>query len=208
MSATASGAAGNAASDQPSINDSGQRVAFRTLATDLVDTGGNGVSNVALSNADTGALTLVSRTSQDNLIGDGPSSSPSISGNAAVLFESWADNTSFGPELDKNCFADILFWNPVNEHQATESTDSDDHILGNPQIPDIQPCPDARITPSQHPATSYYNNYVAFEQSDPLADFAVAERVYPGLRNDRPRAARMAATDPALHQVYMHLIGP
>jgi hypothetical protein len=208
VSATRSGAAGGGPSDQPSIGDSGQRVAFRTTATDLVDTGGNGGSNVVLANTDSGALTPVSHTSIDNLFGNGPSSSPSISRNAAVVFESLADNIAFGPELDKNCVADVLFWNPVNEHQATESADSDDHILGNPQIPDIQPCPDARTTPSQNPATSYYNNYVAFEQSDPLVDFAVADAVYPGLRDNRPRAARMAAAEPALHQVYMHLIGP
>jgi hypothetical protein len=207
VSATASGQAGNGPSDQPSINDSGQRVAFRTGATDLVATGDNGVSNVVLANTDTGELTPVSHTSIGNAYGDGPSSTSSISRNGAVLFESWADNISFGPELDRNCVADVLFWNPVNEHLATESADSDDRILGNPQIPDLQPCPDARITPSMHPAVSYYNNFVAFEQSDPLVDLAVADAVYPGLRNDRPRAARMAATDPTLHQVYMHLIG-
>jgi len=39
-------------------------------------------------------------------------------------------------------------------------------------------------------------------------DFAVADAVYPGLRDNRPRAARLAATEPALQQVYMHLIGP
>lgn len=208
VSANPSGAAGNGPSDQPAMNDSGERVAFRTAATDLAQTAGNGVTNVVMINTETGESAMVSHTSINDAVGNGPSSAPSVSRNASVLFETWSDNIAFGPALDKNCVADVLFWNPVNEHLATESTDSDDNIIGNPRIPDIQGCPDPHTTPAQNPVTSYYNNFVAFEASDPLVDLAVADRVYPGLRDDRARAARMAAGEPALHQVYMHLIGP
>jgi hypothetical protein len=49
---------------------------------------------------------------------------------------------------------------------------------------------------------------VAFEHSSPLIDLAVADATYAGLRRDPVRAAAMATSDPTLHQVYMHLVGP
>jgi hypothetical protein len=210
VSTNASGEAGNGGSDQPSINDSGQHVAFRTAATNLVSDGGNGVTNVVLANTDTGRLTLVSRTSMGNVVGNGPSSNPVVSRNASVLFQSAADNIAFVPGADKNCVADILFWNPVNEHVATESTDSSDLIPGSPFNPNTDPCPppNLRTVPAENPATSYYDNFVAFEHNDPLIDLGVADAVYPGLRRDRARASSLARNDPALHQVYMHLVGP
>ena len=208
MSARRSGQAGNGPSDQPAINDSGEHVAFRTAATDLVDTSGNGVSNIVMADADTGRLTLVSATAQGPHVGNGASASPSISRNASVLFASAADNLAVVPGADKNCVADVLFWNPVNRHLATESTDSSDLIPGSPNNPNADPCPVARTAPAENPATSYYNNFVAFEHSSPLIDLAVADAAYPGLRRDPVRAAQMAATDPTLHQVYMHLVGP
>lgn len=208
VSARRSGQAGNGPSDQPAINDSGEHVAFRTAATDLVGTSGNGVSNIVMADTDTGRLTLVSATPQGPHVGNGASASPSISRNASVLFASAADNLAVVPGADKNCVADVLFWNPVNRHLATESTDSSDLIPGSPNNPNADPCPAARTAPAENPATSYYNNFVAFEHGSPLIDLAVAEAAYPGLRRDPVRAAQMAATDPTLHQVYMHLVGP
>jgi hypothetical protein len=166
------------------------------------------VSNIVLSAADTRRLTLVSATTQGPHVGNGASASPSISRNASVLFASAADNLALVPGADKNCVADVLFWNPVNRHVATESTDSSDLIPGSPNNPNADPCPVARTAPAENPATSYYNNFVAFEHSSPLIDLAVADAAYPGLRRDPVRAAQMAATDPTLHQVYMHLVGP
>ena len=72
VSARRSGQAGNGPSDQPAINDSGEHVAFRTAATDLVDTGGNGVSNIVVSDADTRRLTLVSATRRDRTSATAP----------------------------------------------------------------------------------------------------------------------------------------
>ena len=207
VSATPSGGAGNGISDQPTINDSGQRVAFRTAATDIVDTGANGVTNIAMVDTDTGHRWLVSHTNQGHVFANGPSATPSVSRNASVLYQSAADNIAFVPGADKNCVPDVLFWNPVNEHVATESTDSADLIPGSPFNPNTDPCPNQRTSPAENPATSYYNNFVAFEHNDPLIDLAVADAVYPGLRRDKARASRLANGDGSLHQVYMHLVG-
>jgi TolB protein len=197
--------AGNGGADQPAINDSGRRVAYRTADTAFA---ANGVTNIVMADTDSGRTWLVSRTSIGPRIADGASSNPVISRNASVLFESAADNIAFVPGADKNCVADVLFWNPVNEHVAAESTTSDDLYPGSPNNPNLDPCPTARTAPAQNPATSYYNNFVAFEHNDPLVDLTVADSVYPGLRRDRTRASRLANGDATLHQVYMHLVGP
>ena len=166
------------------------------------------MTNVAMAHTDSRKLMLVSATADGPHVGNGASASPAISRNASVLFASAADNLAVVPGADRNCVADILFWNPVNRHVATESTDSSDLIPGSPNNPSADPCPAARTAPAENPATRYYNNFVAFEHSSPLIDLAVADATYAGLRRDPVRAAAMATSDPTLHQVYMHLVGP
>ena len=65
-------------------------------------------------------------------------------------------------------------------------------------------CPAHHTSPATHPATSYYANYTAFEDGNPLIDLPVADASFPGLRYDLDRAYQMATSDPNLHQVYIH----
>ena len=81
------------------------------------------MDNIVLSDADTRRLTLVSATAR------GPHvqrrlHEPVDLAQRQAPFASAADNLAVVPGADKNCVADVLFWNPVNRHVATESTDS------------------------------------------------------------------------------------
>jgi len=65
--------------------------------------------------------------------------------------------------------------------------------------------PGVATAPALNPATSAYNNYVAFESGDPLLDLSVGG---PMFGSDRDGAARAAVSNPALHQVYLRYVGP
>jgi hypothetical protein len=202
---------GNGASDQPTMNDSGLYVGFRTAATNLVPGDTNGVTDVIRADMrkDPPELQRMSQT-RAGVIADGASSEPSMARpGSPVHFVSEADNLSGIPATDKNCVADVFFWNIVSRNLAIESTDSDDAVSGNTRgNANTDPCPSIHTAPAQNPASSYYANYVTFEDSNPLLDLAVADRQFPGLRNDPDAAARRANSDPTLHQVYIHFSGP
>ena len=65
--------------------------------------------------------------------------------------------------------------------------------------------PGVVTAPALNPATSAYNNYVAFESGDPLLDLSVGGAMF---GSDRDGAARAAGSNPALHQVYLRYVGP
>jgi Tol biopolymer transport system component len=95
VSRRSDGAAGNGASDAPSISADGRLVAFRSRASDLVGGDRNGVADVFVLNRQTGAVLLVSA----GVAGDpanGPSGAPSISAEGDVVaFLSEATNLTF-----------------------------------------------------------------------------------------------------------------
>jgi hypothetical protein len=101
-----------------------------------------------------------------------------------------------------------MFWNIGNRRLLTESIASDGRISGNPDNPSADACPVPATSPAVNPASSYYANYVTFEDANPLLDLPVADQAFPGLRNQPATAAAMAVSDPRLHQVYVHFVGP
>ena len=202
VSATRDGQAGNGASDQPSVDDAGDLVAYRTAATNLLSGDTNGVTDVALAHmtSDPPTQEWVSRTAPTNAIGNAPSSNPDVSRpGSPLVFQTDADNLTTS---DWNCVSDILFWNFLDHRAVLTSSDSNARPSGNTAAGLV--CPAHHTSPATHPATSYYANYTAFEDGNPLIDLPVADASFPGLRYDLDRAYQMATSDPNLHQVYIH----
>lgn len=203
------GGSGNGASDQPSINDTGEKVAFRTAATNLLPGDSNGVTDIVHADM-TGAAPKLESASRSAYgpVADGDSSNPSIARpGSPIFYQTEADNLEV-PNPDKNCVADVVYWNIVDRHISEESRDSENHVSGTPKFPSLEPCPVPHTSPAVNPSTSYYGNWVAFEDSNPLLDLRLADAVFPGLRSSPARAATMAAGDPALHQIYVRFSGP
>lgn len=111
VSVSLAGTSGNSGSSRPSISADGKVVAFQSLATDMV--AGDPVDaiiDVYVWNADTGVVSLVSRSSgPGGAKGDGHSQNPQISGNGNfVVFQSDAINLDGGPGLgDDDTITDI-----------------------------------------------------------------------------------------------------
>jgi Tol biopolymer transport system component len=93
------GAAGNAASSDPSISGDGNRIAFDTLASDLVDGAGGQTVSILVRDLAAGTTTLVSRADgPDGAGANGVSRFPAISADGhCVAFDSQADNLVGGP---------------------------------------------------------------------------------------------------------------
>ena len=211
VSATPGGAAGNGPSDQPASNDNGDFVGFRTAATDLVSGDSNGVTDVVVAILTKGRprLLLVSFTRNGNQIGNAASSNPALSRSGSpIFFQTDADNLSAQPAPDRNCTGDVLFWNIARRTPLIQSLDSDGFVSGNPPNPNTDPCPSPATSPATSPASSYFANFLAFEDANPLLDLQAADQAFPGLRDNRSQAAMMATSDPALHQIYVHFVGP
>jgi hypothetical protein len=201
VSSTRGGRAGNGASDQPAVNGAGDFVAFRTLATDLVPGDPNGVSDVIRADMERTppALLQMSFSSKGKKRGNGASSDPSLSRSGTPgVFLTEASNLT--QAQDRNCLADVLSWSARNRRLAVQSLDSDGRVSGNGRP---GACPSPATTPASGPATSWFGNYVAFEDGNPLLDLPTADRVFPGLRNDPAQAANRAHNEPGLHQVYV-----
>jgi hypothetical protein len=211
VSAGPDGNAGNGASDEPSVNDSGKFVGFRTLASDLLPGDNNGTADVAVADMSGAqpALTQVSDSAATGH-GNGPSGNPSVSRpGSPIYFESDATNLqpAGGRLEDRNDARDVFFWNIKSRNASIESRDSDNNISGLPaEFGDEHP--HVVNSDATDPATSAYANYFLFESSNPVLDKSLAERAFPGLRGDPDRAATLARTDPTLHQVYERYFGP
>jgi TolB protein len=211
VSSTGSRQAGNGPSDQPAVNDSGRFVGFRTAATDLFSGDSNGVTDVVYADMSRSPpkLLSVSFAGSGSHLGNGASSNPTMSRSGSpVLFQTDADNLTVQPQPDRNCITDVLFWGLAKRRLFIQSLDSDSRVSGNPANPADDPCPDPATTPATNPASSYYANYMGFEDANPLLDLPLADQAFPGLRNNPQQAATMANSDPGLHQVYVHFVGP
>ena len=222
VSATRAGRGGNGPSVAPTINPNGRYVAFSTEATDLLpcvnlqagtvcDT--NGLSDVAVvdTTARRPAPRWASASAATGQPGNGSSWSPSMTVYGSVFFASDATNlqrqpASGGQFSDRNGLRDVFFWSIQTQSQSLQSRDSDDQIPFTAQSrrpePDYSPALGA-----SSPATSAYNNYVAFESANPALDLTLARSAFPGLVGDRAAADAAAASDPRLRQVYMRYVG-
>ena len=214
VSATASGAAGNGPSTNPSVSDSGQYVAYESQASNLAPGDTNGVSDVfeAKVAGRRAQQRIVSRSGFSGL-GDGPSNHPVISdAGEFVLFDSLANNLrpSASVSTDDNGVRDVFLWNRPSGNVSLESRNADNGYLD---------------TPSQHPATSARGNYVPFESANPDIDPSVAVArtsaaddglKVPDLIDPDVIAPTvplvdvpgLTGPDPALEQVYVRYLGP
>jgi hypothetical protein len=106
VSAAADGAPGEAASEHPAPSADGTRVAFASLAADLVPGDGNGVSDVFVRDLGAGATERAS-VATGGAEADGPSFAPSLSADGqVVVFASDASNLA-GPGADGNGARDV-----------------------------------------------------------------------------------------------------
>src|SRR4051794_27898811 len=197
------GAPADGPSDEPAVNDSGDVVAFRTAASNVLPGDGNGRTDVARVDTLHGTKTLVSRT-QSGQFGNGDSGKPAIGRTGLdILFESDAGNFNGN---DKNCSGDIYHLDiPHRNNQILTSLDSLNRV---PNAPYRTPaaCPSTIAAPQVNPAVSSYLNYAVWEASFPLLDVPLANRLFRGMSlND---AASLSKTNTTLHQVYMRYLGP
>jgi hypothetical protein len=206
VSITRGGRAGNGPSDQPAMNGAGNFVAFRTAASDLVPDG-NGVTDVVRADMERTPPVLLSMSfsSKGAKKGNGASSAPALSRSGSPgVFLTESSNLTKVPSADKNCLADVVSWTDRKRRLSVQSRDSADHISGNPGNPKADPCPSPPTSPASAPASSWFGNYVAFEDGNPLLDFVAADAAFPGLRGDPATAAVRANSEPGLHQIYVH----
>ena len=191
------------ASDQPATNDSGDVVAYRTAASDIVPGDGNGVTDVVRADLIEGTSTLVSRT-RGGQFGNAASGRPAIGRTGQdILFESGASNFNGN---DRNCTGDIYHLDiPHHNNQILTSLDSRNGIPNSP-YGTPQACPAVIAAPQVNPVVSNYLNYAVWEASFPLLDMPLASRLFRGMSGDD--AARHSRSDAYLHQIYMRYIGP
>jgi hypothetical protein len=93
------GLSGNAGSERPSISADGTRIAFETVATNLVAPDVNGTLDVLVRDTAAATTERVSRAPGDaGAQADGPSGTPSISGDGnCIAFETTAQNIGVTP---------------------------------------------------------------------------------------------------------------
>ena len=103
------GVQGNSLSEDPSISDNGQYVAFASYSNNLVPTDNNGHEDVFIADLQAGTMTLISQTPGAGGA-DGSSNFPAISGTGrAIAFTSQATNlTSSDPSQFANIFVDTI----------------------------------------------------------------------------------------------------
>jgi RTX calcium-binding nonapeptide repeat (4 copies)/WD40-like Beta Propeller Repeat len=112
---------------EPSISDSGKKVAFESFAADMHPDDPDHVEDIYLKNVGTGDLTLVS-TSTAGVKGDGTSQDPDLAGGGnKVVFTSYADNLD---PADTDALPDI-YAKDLRTGELTLVSTSDDGVKGN-----------------------------------------------------------------------------
>ena len=201
ISAPPGGGQANGPSDQPSATDSGDQVAFRTAADNLVPNDRNRATDIVRASTLSGKIALISRTPGGAGV-SGDSSEPVIGRTGQdLIFES---NAGIDPN-DKNCTGDIYHLDIPHNVQVLTSLDSSGAVPNAP-FGTTAPCPQVVAPPAMNPSVSYYLNYATYEASWPFMDVPLGTRVFGHISNDQ--AAEMANSNPALHQVYLRYLGP
>jgi len=206
VSTTPSGGPANGPSGEPSTNDPGRYVAFRTEASNILDGDSNGVADIArVDTSEPGSFAWISRVGRSGPIANGPSADPSI-GRAGTDVQYETDATNL-EQHDKNCAKDVFQHWTAGNRNVFMSFDSANRIPNAP-YGTRDPCPPVVADGAENPAVSYYVNYSLFETAYPLMDLPLARRELPGLDRDLRRAAELSRTSPELHQVYLRYVGP
>lgn len=220
VSTAPGGGPGDGPSGQPSIDARGRYVAFTTSATNVLpcqalpagqvcDT--NGTSDVVWRDYG-GRKPRTLWASASGAIGqpgNGPSSSPSITRYGSIFFQSDATNLQPRPVgtrglEDRNATGDVFYWSEQFKTVTAFSLNSENDLHGLPASA-TAPRPAVPTAPALNPSTSAYNNYVVFESGDPMFELGIGQALF---GTDRDAAARAANANPALHQVYLHYVGP
>jgi hypothetical protein len=150
------GRRGNKESSHPSINESGQFVAFQTDASNLLGGDSNRTTDIAQADLRTRRMQWVSKSIDGPA--NGPSGDPTITGGGEfVLFDS--DATNLRPSRDirftRNGVQNFMLWNKPTRHVSVESRDHNNEYL---------------TGPSENPATSLRGNYVLFQSETESVD--------------------------------------
>ena len=122
VSVATAGTKGNALSDDPQINDDGNRIAFHSDATNLVTGDTNGARDVFVRDVTAGTLTRAS-VSSAGAQGNGASGEASISGDGTtVAWESDATNLVSGDtNAKKDVFIRVLATNSTSRVSLTST---------------------------------------------------------------------------------------
>lgn len=108
-------AAVNGPSDHPSVDDSGQKVAFESSASNLVPGDTNGSRDIFLWNFETGLMSRVTRAGDDGPV-NAASGLAAISGDGSrIAYESAADNIVADDDNDAN---DVFVFDVVSRKSA------------------------------------------------------------------------------------------
>ena len=207
-------------SHHPATNDTGRYVAFTTAADNMFPDDTNASLDVVRVDTSTTPFKVqdASRSRAVGAQGNGDSDQASISRpGSPVFFASDASNlqptrpTRSGMFADQNHSRDVFFWNSAQKVWLV-GRDSKNRIVNQPSLYGSRVArrrvPPVIAGPTEHPATSFYGNYVLYESTYPLMDLDIAGPVLPPADLVPATAAQLSHGDTIFHQVYVRYVGP
>jgi hypothetical protein len=207
-------------SHHPATNDTGRYVAFTTAADNMFPDDTNAALDVVRVDTATTPFKVqdASRSRAVGQQGNGDSDQASISRpGSPVFFASDASNlqptrpTRSGMFADQNHSRDVFFWNNAQKVWLV-GRDSRNRIVNQPSLYGSRVArrrvPSVIAGPTEHPAASYYGNYVLYESTYPLMDLDIAGPVLPPADLVPATAAQLSHGDTIFHQVYVRYVGP
>ena len=207
-------------SHHPATNDTGRYVAFTTAADNMFPDDTNASLDVVRVDTSTTPFKVqdASRSRAVGAQGNGDSDQASISRpGSPVFFASDASNlqptrpTRAGMFADQNHSRDVFFWNSAQKVWLV-GRDSKNRIVNQPSLYGSRVArrrvPPVLAGPTEHPATSFYGNYVLYESTYPLMDLDIAGPVLPPADLVPATAAQLSHGDTIFHQVYVRYVGP
>ena len=207
-------------SHHPATNDTGRYVAFTTAADNMFPDDTNASLDVVRVDTSTTPFKVqdASRSRAVGAQGNGDSDQASISRpGSPVFFASDASNlqptrpTRAGMFADQNHSRDVFFWNSAQKVWLV-GRDSKNRIVNQPSLYGSRVArrrvPPVIAGPTEHPATSFYGNYVLYESTYPLMDLDIAGPVLPPADLVPATAAQLSHGDTIFHQVYVRYVGP
>ena len=207
-------------SHHPATNDTGRYVAFTTAADNMFPDDTNASLDVVRVDTSTTPFKVqdASRSRAVGQQGNGDSDQASISRpGSPVFFASDASNlqptrpTRSGMFADQNHSRDVFFWNNAQKVWLV-GRDSKNRIVNQPSLYGSRVArrrvPPVIAGPTEHPAASYYGNYVLYESTYPLMDLDIAGPVLPPADLVPATAAQLSHGNTIFHQVYVRYVGP
>jgi hypothetical protein len=204
----------------PATTNTGRYVAFTTSADNMFPNDTNAALDVVRVDTSTTPFKVqqLSRSRAVGAEGNGDSDGASIARpGSPVFFASDASNLQptrvkrAGQYADQNQSRDVFFWNNSDKVWLV-GRDSQNRIVNQPSLYGSRVArrrvPPQVAGPTDHPAGSYYGNYVLYESTYPLMDLDIAGPVLPPANQTPLAAAQLSHSDPRFRQVYLRYIGP